>query len=92
MIRKHKIPIEKNLCDDCKFRFTRVFIPTKPEEFIDENGEPLLEDFNGKTDTIGINICMLTEMEISTDITLECSHYVSSSVKEEISIFKHLRD
>lgn len=92
MTKKRKALISKNLCDNCKYRFTRIFIPTKLEGLVDENGDAVLEEFNGKTDAIGINMCLLTEMDIDGDITLECSHHVLLSVKEEISIFKHLKD
>jgi len=31
-------------------------------------------------------------VEIGTDIIVECSHYLSLSETQEISIFKHIRD
>ena len=91
MARKNvKLPVEKGLCKDCKWRFRRVFIPTNPEEFEDEEGNKLLEDFNGKTDSIVINICLLSEMDLDMDITTECNHYEPLvREKEGISIFKH---
>jgi hypothetical protein len=90
MAKKIKLPIEKGLCKDCRWRFKRVFIPTNPDEFEDEEGNKLLEDFNGKTDSIVINICLLSEMDLDMDITTECSHYTPwGKEKEDISIFKH---
>jgi len=88
--KKIKLPVEKSLCKDCKWRFRRVFIPTNPEEFEDDEGNKLLEDFDGKTDSIVINICLLSEMDLDMDITTECSHYKKmDEKKEDISIFKH---
>jgi len=81
-----------SLCNDCKHRFTQIYIPTRPEEFINGNGDPLLEEFNVKTDRLGINICLLADTEIGTDIIIECSHHLSLSEAQEISIFKYLRD
>lgn len=52
----------------------------------------MLEGFNGKTDKVGINICLLVDMEMGTDITVECSHHVKLSETQELSFFKHLKD
>ncbi|GAG41202.1 unnamed protein product [marine sediment metagenome] len=88
--RKIKLPVEEGLCKDCRWRFRRVFVPTNPEEFEDEEGNKLLEDFDGRTDSIVINICILSEMDLDADITTECSHYTPwNEEKEDISIFKH---
>jgi len=84
--------MNKSLCNDCKYQFTRVFIPTKPEEFIDENGNQILEGFNGDSDTITISICLLSEMDVDVDITTECSHYLLLKDEEKLSLFKHLKD
>jgi len=91
MIKKNiKLPVEEGLCKDCIWRFRRVFIPTNPEEFEDEDGNKLLEDFDGKTDSIVINTCILSEMDLDMDITTECSHHTPlNKEKEDISIFKH---
>jgi len=86
------LTMSDSLCNDCKYRFTQIYIPTRPEEFINGNGDPLLEGFDGKTDRLGINICLLADVEIGTDIIVECSHYLSLSETQEISIFKHIRD
>ena len=84
--------MSKNLCADCKYRFTRVFIPVRPEEFVDENGNQMLEGFNGETNITGLNICLLTEVDINGDITVECSHHLPLKSKEEIGLFRHLKD
>lgn len=91
--RKSKaLTMSNSLCNDCKYRFTRIFIPTRPEEFTNDNGDPLFEGFNGKTDKVGINICLLVDMEMGADITVECSHHVKLSETQELSLFKHLKD
>jgi len=88
--KKIQLPVEKGLCKDCRWRFKRVFIPTMPDEFEDDEGNKLLEGFDGKTDSIVINICILSEMDLDMDITTECSHYTPlNKEKEDISIFKH---
>jgi len=91
MVKKNiKLPVERGLCKDCKWRFRRVFVPTNPEEFEDDEGNKLLEDFDGKTDSIVINMCLLSEMDLDMDITTECNHYEPwSKEKENVSIFKH---
>lgn len=91
--KKSKVlTISDSLCNDCKYRFTHIYIPTRPEEFIDDNGDQLLEEFDGKTDKIGLSICLLADVEIGADIVVECSHHLPLSMAQEISIFKHLRD
>jgi len=77
-----------SLCNDCQYRFTQIYIPTRPEEF----GNTLLEELDGKTDKIGLNICLLADVEIGSDIVVECSHRVKLSEPRNISLFKHLRD
>lgn len=91
MSEKFTLPVEKGLCKDCKWRFERIFIPTRPEEFEDENGNNLFESYDGKSDTLVVNICLLSELELDTDITIECSHYkkMEGAEKEIISLFKH---
>lgn len=85
-----KLPVEESICKDCRWRFRRVFIPTRPEEFEDDEGNKLLEDFDGETDSIVINMCLLSEMDLDMDITTECNHYTPiGKEKKDISIFKH---
>ena len=89
--RKIKLPVEKGLCKDCRWRFRRVFIPTNPDEYRDEEDNKLLEDFNGKTDSIVINICLLSELDLDMDITTECSCYELNSEQKEknVNLFRH---
>jgi len=90
MNKKFTLPVDESLCKDCKWRFRRVFIPTRPEEFKDENGDKILEDFDGKTDSLVINICIMSELDLDMDITLECNWYEPKNIeKEKISLFKH---
>lgn len=85
------LPVEKGLCKDCKWRFERVFIPTRPEEFEDDEGNKLLESYNGETDTLVINLCILSELDLDVDITTKCSHYKKrkDGEGEAISLFRH---
>lgn len=87
MNAKFTLPVEEGLCKDCKWRFNRTFIPTRPEEFEDDDGNKILEGYDGKTDVLTINICLLTEIEIDMDITVECSHY--GKKEETIGLFRH---
>lgn len=91
--RKSKaLTMSDSLCNDCKYRFTHIYIPTRPEEFINDDGDQLFEEFDGKTDKIGLSICLLSDVKISADIIVECNHHLPLSTTQEISIFKHLRD
>lgn len=82
------LTLADSLCNDCQYRFTQIYIPTRPEEF----GNTLLEELDGKTDKIGLNICLLADVEVGSDIVVECSHHVKLSAGKKISIFKHLKD
>jgi len=72
-----------SLCKHCKHKFRRVFIPLKPEQYVDENGEPI---FNDEEDNVIImNICLITAMDIDGESTVECDHFMP---KENEGVFK----
>lgn len=82
---------DRNLCKDCIYRFRRVFIPRNPENFIDEDGEPLLDE---NDNIVIMNLCIVSDMDLDMDSTVDCSHYQSKEeidICDRISIFKHLR-
>ena len=86
------LPVEKGLCKDCKWRFERVFIPTRPEEFEDDEGNKLLEGYDGESDTVIINLCILSELDLDADITIKCNNYEKKGDDEEedvVSLFRH---
>lgn len=88
-----KPPVDLGLCKDCKWRFRRVFIPTVPEEIIDEDDE-ILEDFDGSTNSIIMDICLLSDMDIGLDITTDCNHYEpmgkSNDLDKKSGLFKNI--
>ena len=85
--------INDNLCKDCIYRFRRVFIPHNIEDYKDEedDGLEILED--GDENIVIMNMCIVSDMDLSLDSTVDCSHYQSKSevnLQDQISIFKHL--
>lgn len=64
--------VNSSICKSCKHRFRRVFIPLKPEEYINENGESAL---TGEDNIIIYNQCLVTDMDMDSDETIECSAY-----------------
>jgi hypothetical protein len=78
-----------NLCKNCKYRFRRVFIPIHPEEYEDANGNTMV---TGEDNIIVSNQCLLTEMDIDWEATIECSHFIEVEKKESNSFpfFKHI--
>jgi len=83
------INLNNNLCKTCKYRFRRVFMPLRPEEYLDEDGNRVLEN---DENIIITNQCLLTGMDLDGDITIECDSYRSRDEKEHESItfFKYL--
>ena len=83
------INLGNNLCKDCKYRFRRVFMPLRPEEYVDEDGNRVLAN---EENIIITNQCLLTSLELDGDITIECDSYKSRNETERIPItfFKHL--
>jgi len=78
--------ISKSICNRCEFRFRRVFIPSHPEDYLDENGDTVLTE---DTDNIIImNICTISDMDLDTDSTIECSHY-KAKCNKQIPFFRN---
>jgi hypothetical protein len=72
----------EDLCRSCKWEFKRAFIPAHPEEFEDENGNKIKDSLGG----VGIallRVCILSELDLDMDITVECSHYEPLGNEEE---------
>lgn len=61
-----------SICKTCKNRFRRVFIPLNPEEYFAEvDGSEMPEGDN----IIIYNQCLITDMDLDNDETIECSAY-----------------
>lgn len=61
-------------CYDCVYKMSHVMIPLNPEEYNVEEGT-----------AIAMNGCLITDMDLSEMITIECSKY--RSVIEGINPF-----
>jgi len=74
----------KSLCKNCQHRFRRVFIPLHPENFIDDDGNSLV----GEENIVIMNMCLISDMDLDIDSTVECTHYVS---KDDglVQFFRH---
>jgi len=83
------IKLNNNLCKRCKYRFRRVFMPLRPEEYVDEDGNRVLA---GEENIIITNQCLLTSMDLDGDVTVECDSYKNREEpeRESITFFKHL--
>jgi len=77
----------QSLCKSCKFRFRRVFIPSDPEEFKDEEGNCVLNE-DGENIVI-MNMCLVADMDLDMDSTIECTHYEPKEEKK-LPFFKHM--
>ena len=82
-----------DLCKDCKYRFRRVMMPLRPEEYVDENGNRLLE---GDENIIITNQCLIAGMDLDGDITIECDSYERRDDEEDeemepVTFFRHLK-
>ena len=64
----------ENLCKNCKYRHRRVFLLINPNEYLDEDDEKPFEDKKDPVVMIS-NFCLITGLEISGEITIECSNY-----------------
>ena len=79
-----------SLCKNCAYRFRREFMPLRPEEYLDEDGNSVLQ---GEDNIIITNQCLLTAMDLDGEVTIECDSYKSRDEKEEkesVTFFKHL--
>ena len=77
-----------NLCKDCKYRFRRVFMPTHPEEYEDADGNTMVV---GEDNIIISNQCLLTEMDIDREVTVECSHFIEIEESKSLPFFSHIK-
>ena len=80
--------IISNLCRKCKNKFRRVFIPLKPEQYVDENGEQIFD--NNQDNVIIMNMCLITAMDVEGEATVECDHFVLDAAKKDFSVFEHM--
>ena len=51
-----------SLCKDCKWRHRRAFMPLDPSEYNDNTIIIMLQ-------------CLVTELDIADEITIDCTHY-----------------
>jgi len=78
-----------NLCKNCKYRFRRVFIPLRPEEYEDADGNTMV---TGEDNIIISNQCLLTEMDIGEEATIECSHFIEREEETvRLPFFSHIK-
>ena len=64
--------LDANLCKNCIYKFRRVFIPLKAEDYVDEDGDRcFVEDEN----IIIVNQCLVQDVDVSAEVTIQCSHY-----------------
>lgn len=77
-----------NLCKHCKYRFRRVFIPTRTEEYEDADGNTVIAD---EDNIIVSNQCLLTEMDIDWEVTIECSHFIEREESNILPFFNHIK-
>jgi hypothetical protein len=64
--------VNNSICKSCRHRFRRVFIPLNPEEYFNEaDGSTLTAEDN----IIIYNQCLITDMDMDNDETIECSAY-----------------
>jgi len=77
----------ESLCKRCKYRLRRVFIPLDSSEYI--NMENDVENLNNEENIIILNHCLLLDMSIDMETTIECSHFIAKENDNEIKLFKH---
>ena len=79
-----------NLCKNCKYRFRRVFIPMRSEEYEDAEGNVVTT--NGENIIIS-NQCLIVDIDIDGESTIDCSHFkpIDEDEKEDFPLLKHLR-
>jgi hypothetical protein len=80
--------IISNLCRKCKNKFRRVFIPLKPEQYIDENGEQIFD--NNEDNVVIMNMCLIANMDVEGEATVECDHYVLDDNSKCFSMLEHI--
>jgi len=77
----------ENLCKNCKYRFRRVFIPLDTYEYTDINTTK--NQLLNEEDIVILNHCLLLDMNIDLETTIECSHFTRRESDNEINLFKH---
>ena len=61
-----------SLCKSCIYHYRRVFVPLRPEQYEDENGERVFED---QDNIIITNMCLLTKLDLDGEDTVLCNRY-----------------
>ena len=69
-----------SLCKMCRYKFRRVFIPLNPKDYLDDDGNSVL---SGEDNIIITNVCLLSGMDINTEITVECNHFKEKKDKKD---------
>ena len=77
-----------NICKNCCHRFRRIFIPIHSEEYEDVEGSIMVTD--GENIIIS-NQCLVIDIDISGDETIECSHFEQIDKNEDSPLLKHLK-
>ena len=79
-----------NLCKTCRWRFRRVFIPMRSEEYEDDEGNVVAT--NGENIIIS-NQCLIVDMDIDGESTIDCSHFepIDKNEKGIFPLLRHLR-
>ena len=78
----------KSLCRSCQYKFRRVFIPLRVEEYVDEEGNPISSE---EDNILIINTCLVASMDIESEETVECSHYKQKQESDQFPFFKHIK-
>jgi len=82
---------QTSLCKECKHRFRKVFMSTQIEELEDSNGQmTVIDDEN----VLIIQTCLISGIDLESDITIECNHFVSRDEpekREDVNIFKCIK-
>ena len=79
-------PGSNSLCKNCKYRIRRVFIPLDPSDYIDIKDQNAISD---EENIVIMNHCLLLDMSIDLETTIECSHFVKADKGNEVELFKH---
>jgi hypothetical protein len=79
---------KNSLCKDCKHKFRRVFIPLRPEEYADDDGNHVTV---GEDNIFIVNTCLISNMDVDGESTVECDHYEQKQENGRFPFFKHLK-
>lgn len=75
----------RSICKNCKNRFRRVFIPSNLQKFFDLDEEIISE---AGEDVVIMTMCLASDMDLDTDETIECTHFVPKT--PDTGLFKHI--